>query len=331
MSDQQSNQTGFGSTFSGQGGNAQTNPFTADLKGEFSSNFGTNTNAVSQIFKEGGFASQRPTKLIIAGVVVVLIAVGLGIYLMRDTSSTDEALPFDETAETKDEATEEKPAEDAAKTEEQAAAPAEGAPAEGTAAANDAAPAQEAAPAQQATGSGTISMITPNDGQAWTYDETKGGAPFKWEGGGAIIISRSSNMSPEYMRVTSERGSFTFKNPYPGTWYWQVENADGKSEVRSFSVASPSRRNVTVTAPAAGGSLSEGAVVSWQGDDKVAFYRVEFSNSNSFANPSYRFATSGNSVQITGVTAGQYQMRVAAFSEVSGRWEYSSPMTVTVQ
>ena len=30
----------------------QSNPFTADLKGEFTSNFGTNTNAVSQIFKD---------------------------------------------------------------------------------------------------------------------------------------------------------------------------------------------------------------------------------------------------------------------------------------
>jgi hypothetical protein len=51
----QQGQTGLSDTFS-TSSSATSNPFTADLKGEFTSNFGTNTNAVSQIFKEGGFA-----------------------------------------------------------------------------------------------------------------------------------------------------------------------------------------------------------------------------------------------------------------------------------
>src|SRR3954467_8997718 len=102
MNEAPSNQTGLSDTFSSQPA-PQTNPFTADLKGEFTSNFGTNTNAVSQIFKDGGFSAQRPTKLIIAGVVLVAIAVGLGIYFLSD-SKKEESLPFEEATEQKDEA-----------------------------------------------------------------------------------------------------------------------------------------------------------------------------------------------------------------------------------
>jgi hypothetical protein len=36
-------------------------------------------------------------------------------------------------------------------------------------------------------------------------------------------------------------------------------------------------------------------------------------------------------VKLEGVTAGAYQMRVGAFSEVSGRFEYTAPASVTVQ
>ena len=68
MNEQPSNNhTGLNETFSSQPGGQQTNPFTADLKGEFTSNFGTNTNAVSQIFKEGGFVGTNRTKYLIIG------------------------------------------------------------------------------------------------------------------------------------------------------------------------------------------------------------------------------------------------------------------------
>ena len=56
---------------------SQSNPFTADLKGEFTSNFGTNTtNAVSQIFKDGNFGENNKLKmglLALAGVVLVVV------------------------------------------------------------------------------------------------------------------------------------------------------------------------------------------------------------------------------------------------------------------
>ena len=109
------------------------------------------------------------------------------------------------------------------------------------------------------------------------------------------------------------------------------ENNSGSTEVRSFSVNSPQRRNVLVAEPAAGAAVAgTGGTVSWQGDSAVAFYRVEFSQGG-WANPQFRFATSGNSVQLQGVAPGQYNMRVGAFSEVSGRWEYTAAQPVDVQ
>ena len=185
--------------------------------------------------------------------------------------------------------------------------------------------------AESFSGSGAIGMLSPADSQVWEYDESKGGAPFEWDGGGSIVISRSSSMRPEYIRARAPSGRYTLKNPYPGTWYWQVESADGRSEVRRFTVSAPPRSSIAVSQPAANGALAgEGGVVAWQGQGKVAFYRVEFSN-GSFANPQYRFATSGSSVQVSGVAPGAYQMRIGAFSEAAGRWEYTTPQSITVQ
>src|SRR3954468_5823727 len=87
MNEAPSNQTGLNDTFSSQPA-PQTNPFTADLKGEFTSNFGTNTNAVSQIFKEGGFVGQNRTKYIILGVVAFLL-IGVAAYVLLGDSSSD--------------------------------------------------------------------------------------------------------------------------------------------------------------------------------------------------------------------------------------------------
>ena len=107
MNEAPSNQSGLSDTFSSQPA-PQTNPFTADLKGEFTSNFGTNTNAVSQIFKEGGFVGTNRTKyLIIGGVLIAVLAVVF--YLLTDSSSDGDETVTDETAsseETDEETTE---------------------------------------------------------------------------------------------------------------------------------------------------------------------------------------------------------------------------------
>lgn len=318
------NQTGTGNTFSQAG--SQSNPFTADLKGEFTSNFGTNTNAVSQIFKEGGFVSSNKTKylLIAAGVLVVLAVV---FYFYSSESSTEDS--------DGDVATAEKvvPKEEPKKVEE---APVAQVPVETKAI--DQPVAQEAAPPvresrAEPSYSGDIVLGGPSSGAALSYDETTGGAEFTWRGapGSKIVFSRSKSMSPQAFSKKVRGSSYAFSHPWPGTWYWRVESGGTTSETRSFTVSAPERRQITVSQPASGGTVAgSGGVVSWQQAERVAFYRVEFSN-GSWANPQFRFASAGNSVQLQGVTAGPYNMRVGAFSEVSGRWEYTTPVPVTVQ
>jgi hypothetical protein len=292
----------------------QSNPFTADLKGEFTSNFGTNTNAVSQIFKDGNFNNNNKSRYIIMGGVLLLI-VAVGWFVLSGDEEGEEVVeetPAEEVATTEEAKPEEKPAEAVAETP--AAAPAT---------------TPEAAPA--ATGS--IALSSPENGASLAYDETQGSAMFSWNGGpGTIVFSRHSNMQPEVMRVKVSGSSYAFHHPWPGQWFWKVESEGGASEVRSFSVSAPVRRNVAITAPASGASLAgTGGVVSWQGDKGVAYYRVELSQSDDWSNPQFKFSSSGSQVQLNGVSAGSYNLRLGAFSEVSGRWEYTQPMKVTVQ
>ncbi len=337
MNEAPNHTSGLNDTFSSQS-SPQTNPFTADLKGEFTSNFGTNTNAVSQIFKEGGFVGNNRSKYLIAGGVAVVV---LAILFFVFTSSSSE--DSEETA-SEDESSEEAVAEDAegnadesekAEGEEATAEATEAAPAAAEAAAPAEAPVAAAAVASSGASSfsgGKASLSEPMDGASISYDESQGAATFTWSGGGGyIVFSRSASMSPVVRKVSVSGNSYSFQNPWPGTWYWKVQNSSGSTEVRSFTVTSPQRRNIQVQQPTAGGAVAgNGGTVSWQGDSKVAYYRVEMSSSG-FANPAHRFSSSGNSVQLQGVAPGQYQMRVGAFSEVSGRWEYTQPQAVTVQ
>ena len=330
MNEAPSQQTGLSDTFGSQQ-SPQTNPFTADLKGEFNSNFGTNTNAVSQIFKEGGFVSQSRAKyLAIGGVVIVLAAVLFFVLTSEESSDSESTASESEASEVADE-----PSEDAA-TESESKEKAVTPPAVETKPAVAAAPVAPAAPAPAAKatrfGSGKVTLAEPADGSSLLYDESQGPAQFSWTGGGgSIVFSRHKSMQPIEMRVRVNGNSYAFHHPWPGTWYWRVENRSGKTEVRTFTVGAPQRRNISVSQPTAGGSVAgTGGTVSWQGDSRVASYRVEFST-GAWANPQHRFASSGNSVQLQGVAPGQYKMRIGAFSEVAGRWEYTTPVSVTVQ
>lgn len=296
----------------------QGNPFTADLKGEFTSNFGTNTNAVSQIFKDGSFGGNNRTRMFIYGG-LALVVIALGWYIL---SGSEESVDVaDDTAgETKtgDEVDETpKPADTAAH------------PVEKPAPVAAAQPAAEPTPAA----TGTIQLSSPENGASLAYDETQGSAQFSWTGGpGSIVFSRHSSMQPEVMRVKVSGSSYSFHHPWPGQWYWKVETEGGASEVRSFNVAAPIRRNFAITAPASGGTIAgSGGVISWTGDKGVAYYRVELNQGDDWSNPQFKFSSSGTQVQLKDVKAGQYMMRLGAFSEVSGRWEYTQPSAVTVQ
>lgn len=312
-----------------QSSGAQSNPFTGELKGEFSSDFGTNTNAVSQIFKSGGFASEGKTKIII-GAVAALLLIGGAAWFFTSTPA-DETAAGDEAAEEEGVAEGEEGAAEDEKTET-AETPAAAPAAEATKAAE--APKADAVAAAPAA-TGAITLSSPANGASQTYDESQGPADFSWEGpADEIVFSRSQTMEPVTKSVKLNGAStFSFENPYPGTWYWQVKNASGASEVRSFRIAAPDRRSFPVNEPKSGGSLAgNGGLVSWQAGDKVARYSVELTPAGqSFAAPTYRFGTSGTSVSLQGVSPGQYDIRVGAFSEVAGRWEWQVVNNVSVQ
>lgn len=300
------------------------NPFTGDLKGEFTSDFGTGTNAVSQIFKGGGFTEDRK-KAIFIGLGVLLV---LGLVFAYFTTTSDDSSSEDEVAEesgaTDDAAdTEEGEGEETAATTGEATTPTTDA---STAAATNTA----AAPA-----TGAIAITSPANGAQKSYDETEGPAVFEWQGGAdRIVFARNQSMTPVVRSVNlSGASSYSFNHPHPGTWYWRVENSSGASEVRSFIVGAPVRRTFPVSAPTAGGSLAgNGGVVQWQAAEKAARYRVELKPAGqSWANAPHRFGTSGTSVALKDVPAGQYDLRVGAFSEVAGRWEWQVISGVNVQ
>ncbi|HYX36696.1 MAG TPA: hypothetical protein VE954_26600 [Oligoflexus sp.] len=303
---------------------AQSNPFTGELKGEFSSDFGTNTNAVSQIFKSGGFASENKTKLILGAVAAIGI-LGAAYFFMSE--------PSEDEVTTAEEATDEEGMG------EEGMAEMGDKPEDGAKPAEQAAPMEAAKPVADAgaaaTSTGAITLTSPPDGAAQSYDETQGTADFQWEGpADQITFSRNQTMNPAVKVVTLNGAStYSFENPYPGTWYWQVKNSSGASDVRSFKISAPARRSFPVSQPTSGGSISgNGGVVSWQAGEKIARYSVEFTPAGqSFAAPAHRFGASGTSVAIQGVSPGSYDVRVGAFSEVAGRWEWQVIKSVTVQ
>ncbi|MEY4632056.1 MAG: hypothetical protein RIQ81_2176 [Pseudomonadota bacterium] len=313
--------SGGGGGFPSQPG-SQSNPFTADLKGEFASNFGTNTNAMSQIFKEGSYSNSNRSRYILLAVLLVAVAAVGYLYLVTGDVAENEFPP--------PAAAEEVKPSDAATASTAPAATA--APVASTAPVENTAPVAAAEPADGAA-AGPVSINFPEDGSTIAYDETVGPARFSWTGGsGKIEFSRSSSMKPLSMSIPVKKGAYSLHQPAPGTWYWRVKTAGGTSEIRSFTVNAPVRRKLSLTAPAAGATIAgSGGQVSWQGDARVTYYRVELNNAQDWANPNYKFSTAGATATLQGVTPGAYKMRVGSFSEISGRWEYTTPVDVTIQ
>jgi hypothetical protein len=305
------------------GGDA--NPFTADLKGEFTSNFGTNTNAVSDLLKSGSNSNKYK---LFGGAILVLTLVAGGLYLYLPSQGSEDEFAAEGTEPVTTDP-------DALGEEGDPAAPLDDAMAQ-----NDAMGAGEATPDSAVKTQGEPQVATdapattsPTNGQARLYDETSSDAEFTWGGspGGYISFSRTADMRATVRRTKVEGNSYVFRHPWPGTWYWQVENDAGKSAVESFSVAAPVRRNIAVSSPQAGATLpGNGGLVSWNSDEHVSRYKVELSTGD-WANPAHRQQTVGTDLQLSGVAPGTYQMRVGAWSDVAGRWEYTAPMAVTIQ
>ena len=180
-------------------------------------------------------------------------------------------------------------------------------------------------------GEGAPRIISPSDDQSRNYDETSEYAQFEWEGepGGVISFSRSSNMIPLEKQIAVSENYYRLAHPWPGTWFWRVENNQGSSAVKRFYVDPPIKRQMALD-PLLQPLSGSGGVVSWQGDTKVARYVIEISQSG-WSNPQFKFQTSGTSLTLNSVTPGSYQLRLGAFSEVSGRWEYTDAISANIE
>ena len=298
---------------------------TNDLGAATGATTGASTSAVSRLFGDGAFGDPNKKRLIIlgGGIGVVLI-VAAALYLTMDTEPTEMPMP---------------PAQEniASEGSEPPVIGQDDEAGEVVAEADDGIADEmglDDVGEVVGTGTGDLQVVSPADGQSRDYDETTGGAFFQWEGSADyIVFSRSNSMTPVVHRIrVTGNDSYSLRDAYPGRWYWRLESEDQSSysDVQSFSIASPAPRSISLSEPTSGASISGDSLVSWSGDNKVSYYRVELSDGN-FASPNYRFSTTGTSMQMSGVMSGSYQLRVGGFSEVSGRWEYSQPISITVQ
>ena len=172
-------------------------------------------------------------------------------------------------------------------------------------------------------------LIEPKDGTSRYYDESSHRSVFSWEGGpGTIVIARSPNMKSVGVRSEVNANTFTSPSLAPGKWYWQVSNNLGSSVIRSFTIMPSPKRNISINSPKQGEKLSNGDMISWTGDKKIAYYKVELSQNGTKI---YTFSTSATNYQINSVNPGSYTLKIASFSEVSGKWEYTDEISVVVQ
>ena len=295
---------------------------------------GASTSAVSRLFSEGAFSDPTRRKYTIIGGAAagLLLVLAIVFFVFGEDSGEEIGIPL-------------LPGEEMVAGEEGAppaeAVPGEaGMPGEGGMLGEGGMPAEEMVAGEEGMDAsmggalGGMQVVMPSSGQTRGYDETTGDALLQWEGAADYIVlaRRSSLISPELRVRVSGSNIYGLRDAWPGTWYWRVESADGSvySETQSFRINTPPRRNITLSQPSAGASISGNSSVSWTGDEKISYYRVEISSGN-FSTPNYRFATVGTSAQLGGVMSGSYQLRVGGFSEVSGRWEYTDPIAITVQ
>ena len=344
-------------------------PFSADLKDDFSENFAPGTNAVSRMLGDGGFVGENKTRLTVLVGVLLLVIGGAVFYLSwgddyeeEDFIVSDEGEGLDPDEEAEDRLDglavddQEGPFEEGLPPgidensvpdfSENEAVPSAGTRREGTQpddGRQDGLPSYASGIGEghgegnypEALPEATVppSLTSPADGMSRTYDETTEPPLFTWAGspGGWLAISEHQSMKPLILHRKVEKNSLKIRKLMPGKWFWQVTNKAGASQVRSFMIQQPVARQLNLRIPSEGASLAgTGGVVVWTGDQKVSFYRVELSSDGSWANPTHRFATSGTQLRISNVAAGSYGLRLGAFSEVSGRWEYTDPVNITV-
>lgn len=326
--------TGFGNaggTFGGSAGGAAKSQ--AAQGGEFSSGFGGGTNAVSQIFRDGGAADDRSHKIkvgLILGIAATAVVYSI-YYFVFDETDTGVEVPVVTTtpeAAVTPLAEAEKPI-DMTSTDTSADKPADAAGATATDSATEVAEEEEVEEdgEEMEEGEELLTAAGPaTSSSTYQYSEVGGGPIVTASAGTSIEVSRSPEFNVIYISgVVGQSGQLRIPNPPPGKVYWRVA---GQSESTEITVLPPPKLNIGMRI---GASVALNETLQWSADGEVGHYRVEFSGEPSFGNVIHSLSTNQNQIALSGVEPGNYFIRVGGLNVASGRWEYTRGSSVEVK
>lgn len=311
-------ETGFGAsggTFGGSVGGAQKSQ--VPQGGEFSTGFGGGTNAVSQIFRDGGMGGDDKRRNLMLGLLVgaALVIVGSAFYFFYYESDTGAESPTVATAPAPS-------AEgDVAKSDAESKDSATLADTEETEESEDGEETEELEEAEE-----LVSSITPTSSTEYTYTEVGGGPVVSATAGTEIEVSRDEAFSVMYMTgTTNKAGQLRIPNPPPGKIFWRIS---GKEEVTAISISAPAKLNIGMKM---GASIGANEAVEWTSTGDAAHFRLEFAGEPTFGSVAYSYATNKKSVTLNGISPGNYFVRLGGLNVASGRWEYTRPSSVEVK
>ena len=177
------------------------------------------------------------------------------------------------------------------------------------------------------------SLQGPQDGVRRHYDLSSQEAYLQWEGTASWVeFSKQPHMSSIFLKRPVKGQRHPLPRLAPGLWFWRVRGGAGSSQVRSFEILPPRPLELALQEPSPGALLSkQGALVRWKGDRKATQYRVELARDGHWHQPELRLVSAGTQLLLEALEAGDYQLRLGAFSQISGRWEYLDPISVKVQ
>ncbi len=178
-------------------------------------------------------------------------------------------------------------------------------------------------------------LLQPENNSQWNLDGTMGFPVFTWNAAqsATLMISRDPKVEKRLeVEYQTKAGKYEYRSLMPGTYYWKVVSAFGVSEIRTFVIQSVSRRNIFITSPAEGSTVSGDSVdVVWNGDEKIRLYKVQYSIDPAVFSPQQEFQTVGTEMTVAHLPKGLVWIRVAAFSLVSEQWEYTKPVKISIQ
>lgn len=318
--------TGFGSangTFGGSAGGAPKSQTSQAQGGEFSSGFGGGTNAVSAIFRDGGMGGDDKRRKIMMGLILgvaATIVVSSVYYFVFDGSEISSEAPTVVATPAPDAATQAGEKKDSKDTETAVGATdSELADAEDE---EDELTDEE----EEGEEEELVSAPAPSASGSYTYTERGGGPLVSAPAGTAIEVSRSNDFAVMYMTgTTNAAGQMRIPNPPAGKVYWRVA---GKPEVNEITIAPPAKINIGMQV---GASIGATDTLQWTANGEVAHYRLEFAGEPTFGSITYSFSTNKTQVALSGVTPGNYFVRVGGLNVASGRWEFTRGSAVEVK